>query len=163
MVVTAPDNCSWTVVSNDTWITVTSLTDNSGPATVTYNVSENSEATPRAGTLTIAGETYTVYQAAQSCDFHSGDFAPADWRIDSDELNQIIGLYRAGEYHCNESSGDGYMPGAGQHDCDPHTADYNPVDWKISLSELLRAIQIRNVGAYDCDSSGEDGYGFSNN
>ena len=66
--VTASDsNCNWIATSNDSWITITSGNSGSGNGTVNYSVSENTGTTPRAGTMTIAGQTFTVSQAGASC------------------------------------------------------------------------------------------------
>ena len=68
--VTASDsNCNWTATSNDSWITITSGNSGSGNGTVNYSVSENTGTTPRAGTMTIAGQTFTVSQAGGVCSY----------------------------------------------------------------------------------------------
>ncbi len=59
--VTAPAGCSWTAVSNAGWITVSSGSSGSGNGTVQLSVAANSDA-ERRGTVTIAGQTYTVVQ-----------------------------------------------------------------------------------------------------
>ncbi len=61
--VTAGAGCSWTAVSNAGWITITGGASGSGGGTVSYSVAANSGAT-RSGTMTIAGQTFTVSQAA---------------------------------------------------------------------------------------------------
>jgi Zn-dependent metalloprotease len=61
--VTAGAGCAWTAVSNATFITVTSGSSGSGNGTVNYSVAANSGAS-RNGTMTIAGQTFTVTQAA---------------------------------------------------------------------------------------------------
>ncbi|MFN2414319.1 MAG: kelch repeat-containing protein, partial [Pyrinomonadaceae bacterium] len=61
--VTATSGCGWTAVSNDDWITVTSGATGTGSGTVGYSVAPNTGA-ERAGTLTVAGRTFTVNQAA---------------------------------------------------------------------------------------------------
>ena len=61
--VTAATGCAWTGVSNASWITVTSGASGSGPGTVAFSVAANTGAA-RTGTLTIAGQTFTVTQAA---------------------------------------------------------------------------------------------------
>ena len=61
--VTAPSSCSWTAVSNAPWITVTSDASDSGNGKVTFKVAENRDNFERIGTLTIAGNTFTVTQA----------------------------------------------------------------------------------------------------
>jgi Putative binding domain, N-terminal len=62
-------SCSWTATSNDGWITVISGASGTGLGTVTYNVAANPGTSVRTGTLTIAGITYTVTQAANSCSY----------------------------------------------------------------------------------------------
>ena len=61
--VTAPSSCSWTAVSNAPWITVKSGASDSGNGKVTFHVAENKDNFERIGTLTIAGNTFTVTQA----------------------------------------------------------------------------------------------------
>ncbi len=56
-------NCSWTAVSNATWITVTSGGSGKGNGRVAYSVSANTGTSARTGTMTIAGKTFTVKQA----------------------------------------------------------------------------------------------------
>jgi YVTN family beta-propeller protein len=56
--------CSWTAVSNDAWISITSGASGSGNGTVSYSVTANTDPTPRTGTLTVAGQTFTFTQAA---------------------------------------------------------------------------------------------------
>jgi hypothetical protein len=56
--------CFWTAASNVTWITVSSGASGTGNGTVVYQVQPNSTGQARTGTLTIAGQTFTVNQAA---------------------------------------------------------------------------------------------------
>lgn len=57
--------CDWTAVSNNSsWLHVTSGSSGKGSGTVNYTVDANLVPTPRTGTITIAGYTYTVDQAA---------------------------------------------------------------------------------------------------
>lgn len=55
--------CGWTTSSNASWITVTSGTSGTGNGTVGFSIAANTGAA-RSGTLTIAGQTYTVNQNA---------------------------------------------------------------------------------------------------
>ncbi len=59
--VTAGSGCSWTAASNDAWITVTGGASGTGNGTVSYSVAANT-ASQRTGTVTIAGQTFTVTQ-----------------------------------------------------------------------------------------------------
>ena len=61
--VTAEAGCPWTAASNDPWITVTSGASGSGDGTVGYSVGANA-GPARSGTITIAGQTFTVNQAS---------------------------------------------------------------------------------------------------
>ena len=63
--VTATTGCAWTATSNAAWITVVSGASGSGSGTVSYSVAANTGAA-RSGTLTVAGQTFTVSQAAAS-------------------------------------------------------------------------------------------------
>jgi hypothetical protein len=61
--VTTTSSCSWTAVSNDAWISITSGTSGTGNGAVQFRVAANSGSAPRTGTMTIAGQTFTVSQA----------------------------------------------------------------------------------------------------
>ena len=63
--VTTQNGCAWTAQSNAGWLTVTGGATGSGSGTVTYSAVANSGA-QRTGTLTVAGQTFTVNQAAAS-------------------------------------------------------------------------------------------------
>jgi uncharacterized protein (TIGR03437 family) len=54
----------WEASSNDAFITITNAGSYTGTATVTYSVALNPDESPRTGTMTIAGQTFTVNQEA---------------------------------------------------------------------------------------------------
>jgi len=54
--------CTWTAASNDSWITITSAASDIGNGTVKWTVSQNNTNNTRIGTMTIAGQTFTVTQ-----------------------------------------------------------------------------------------------------
>ena len=58
--------CGWSASSSTSWITITSGTSDVGTGWVGYTVAPNTSPSTRSGTLTIAGLTYTVTQAAGS-------------------------------------------------------------------------------------------------
>ena len=59
--------CTWSAVSNDTgWLHITGGTPGPGTGSVDYTVDANTGVS-RSGTMTIAGETYTINQAAGDC------------------------------------------------------------------------------------------------
>jgi hypothetical protein len=87
--VTAGAGCAWTAVSNDAWILVTSGSSGSGNGSVGYSVAANT-GPARSGTITIAGQTFTVNQA------------PTPFGVDTP------GIYRASDrswYLKNSNSG----------------------------------------------------------
>lgn len=60
--VSGPTGCSWTASSNAPWISVSSGATGSGNGTVQLTVTANAD-TDRHGTVTIAGETFTIDQS----------------------------------------------------------------------------------------------------
>jgi hypothetical protein len=60
--------CSWSASSNAGWITITAGGSGSGNGTMSYSVAANS-GTARSGSITIAGQTYTINQDQSSCTF----------------------------------------------------------------------------------------------
>jgi hypothetical protein len=57
------NSCAWTAVSNASWITITAGNSRTGDGDVRYTVAANTDGA-RTGTMTIAGATFTVTQAA---------------------------------------------------------------------------------------------------
>ena len=60
--VSTTGGCAWNATSNALWITITSGASGSGNGSVAFNVAANSTGADRTGTLTIAGQTFTVVQ-----------------------------------------------------------------------------------------------------
>jgi hypothetical protein len=67
--VTTTAGCAWTAASNVTWITLTGEDEGSGSGPVTFTVAPSTSSSARTGTLSIAGRTFTVTQAANTCNF----------------------------------------------------------------------------------------------
>ncbi|MCX5852858.1 MAG: BACON domain-containing carbohydrate-binding protein, partial [Deltaproteobacteria bacterium] len=65
--VTSPTGCTWTATEGLSWVSITTGATGSGNGTVNYYVKANPSASPRTGTMTIAGLTFTINQAASSC------------------------------------------------------------------------------------------------
>ncbi len=60
----ATTDCGWTASSNASWIGIkVGQTGGTGSGSVGYTVAANPDSTPHSGTLTIAGQTFTVTQA----------------------------------------------------------------------------------------------------
>ena len=59
-------SCSWSATSAASWITITSGASGTGAGTVSYSVAAYTGTTSRTGTMTIAGQTFTIAQAPPS-------------------------------------------------------------------------------------------------
>jgi len=67
--VSAAAGCTWTASSAASWLTVTSGASGNGPGTVGYAAAANTSTSARTGTLTIAGQTFSVTQGAAPCSY----------------------------------------------------------------------------------------------
>ena len=56
--------CAWTATSNAAWLTITAGGSGTGNGTIQYSVAANTSSTERTGTISVAGRTFTVTQAA---------------------------------------------------------------------------------------------------
>jgi len=65
---TTDPNYSWTAVSDSSWLHVLDPSG-TGSGTVHYSVDPNTTMGPRTGTITIAGQTFTVTQVIMHCSF----------------------------------------------------------------------------------------------
>jgi uncharacterized repeat protein (TIGR03803 family) len=65
-------DCNWTAVSNDGFITITAVTNETGKGSVSYIATTNTDTEARIGTMEIASEIFTVSQAAATCEFSLG-------------------------------------------------------------------------------------------
>jgi hypothetical protein len=61
--VLAQSGCTWTAVSNSSFVTITSGASGNGNGTVFFSVAANSSTTARTGSLTVAGQTVSVTQS----------------------------------------------------------------------------------------------------
>ncbi len=62
-VTTNESYCAWTATSNDNWLIVTGGASGAGNNTVSYTAAANPNSTPRSGTISVGGQTFTVNQA----------------------------------------------------------------------------------------------------
>ncbi len=69
LAVAAAVNCPWSSFANAPWIKIESAASGTGNGSLVYSVAANPEATPRTGTLMVAGLTFTVRQEGLSCSF----------------------------------------------------------------------------------------------
>jgi uncharacterized repeat protein (TIGR03803 family) len=59
--------CTWSAISNDAFITITAGATTSGPGTITYVVSPNTNGVELTGSISVANQTFTVNQTFEQC------------------------------------------------------------------------------------------------
>lgn len=64
--ITTAAGCGWNMQTNTPWITLLSPTVGSGPATVSFQVANNTDGQRRVGSVVIAGITFLVTQDAET-------------------------------------------------------------------------------------------------
>jgi BACON domain-containing protein/all-beta uncharacterized protein len=95
-------SCAWTAASNTPFLALTSGTAVTGSGTVSYSVSANPGVSFRAGTLTIAGQTFTITQSgsgpAMSLDKPTLNYSGVTTGsgFSSQTLNQAVRLSQTG-------------------------------------------------------------------
>jgi hypothetical protein len=67
--INASPKCSWTATSNTDWATITFGDSGEGNGAVTYSITANPSHKSREGTLTIAGQTFTITQEGIDCSY----------------------------------------------------------------------------------------------
>jgi all-beta uncharacterized protein/BACON domain-containing protein len=77
--------CSWTSISSASWITVTSGATGTGNGSVTFSYAANTGGAARTGTLTIAGQTFTLTQAG--CAY---SISPDEMKVDGSGESRTI-------------------------------------------------------------------------
>lgn len=70
----ASSGCFWKSTSNVPWIVITGGGEGNGNGTTAYSVQPNDTGATRTGTMTVAAQTVTITQTADSCTY---DIAPA--------------------------------------------------------------------------------------
>ena len=69
-----------------------------------------------------------------------------------------MAYWRAGAYHVQPGSSDGYGVGLGNTNGRPHSADYEAPYWQIDGMEINRVLSYWRAGCYHFDPSTPDGY-----
>ena len=120
--------CAWTASESASWITITSGASGIGNGTVTYSVTANPTITARSAVMTIAGQSFDVTQAGQTCTYTltpAGASVPATattgrspsahrrLRLDGDLVRPVGDDYERRERH---REWDGRLLGGRQHD-----------------------------------------------
>jgi len=88
--VITPFGCRWTAVSNANFIQVLSGAGGQGNGRVNLLLSENTSAQSRTGTLTIAGETFTLQQAGRTTTVSAASFAGTE--VAAESIAAVFGV-----------------------------------------------------------------------
>ena len=104
--VAAPTGCSWSASTGASWITITSGSNGSGNGTCGYSVAPNSGTSSRTGSLTVAGQTFTINQSGVSCSF---SISPASRSLDSAGGTGTINVTAPSGCSWSGSSGTGWI------------------------------------------------------
>jgi len=95
--VTARAGCAWTAASQSGFISVTSGASGSGNGSVVLAVSANGSGVSRTGTVTIAGETFTVRQVALGPEEPAIRFSPPVVQVSESAGRATITVMRTGD------------------------------------------------------------------
>ncbi len=63
VLVTAGSGCAWSAASGASWLTITAGANGNGNGFVSYSVAANASAAARTGTISVAGQNYSVTQS----------------------------------------------------------------------------------------------------
>jgi uncharacterized repeat protein (TIGR01451 family) len=146
--VTSPSSaCTWNAVSNAAWIHVTGGASGAGAGTVNLTVDPNTTGSPRTGTLTVAGQTVTVFQRAFPTITWNN---PADiiygTALDGTQLNATANTPGTFTY----TPPAGAVLGKGPHtlhvDFTPtDTVNYDPTSKDVSINVLSAVLNISMI------------------
>lgn len=169
--VTAGPACNWTASTATNWITITSGSSGTGNGTVNYSITSNS-GSARSGSITIAGQTFTVSQDAGA--------ATVNYTVSTSPAGRVVSVdgqpytaphtfaWTAGSTHtlsaATQGSGTRYSfqswsdNGQATHTI---TAPASPATYTASFSTqylLTTAIAPSGAGSLSLNPSSVDGY-----
>ena len=132
--VVAPGGCSWEATSNNPWIRITDGSSGRGSGDVSYTVAANPNLNARTGTLTIAGQAFTVLQTGVNGNLFEDDLENGvnGWSSEHTPWALTTASSRSGAYALTDSPGGNY-----RNDQSPwSSAIWSPV---IDLTEVTSA------------------------
>jgi hypothetical protein len=134
--VTTGASCVWTASSNSSWLTITAGAFGFGSADLAFSFTANSASTTRTAVLTIAGQTFTVTQAAGTASVYSlsGQVTYA-----GKGLNGINILLSTGATVATDGSGNysfGNLAAGGNYTVAPLVGDYSFSPPDMSFADL---------------------------
>ena len=108
--VVAPGECSWAATSNSPWIRITDGSNGRGSRHVSYTVVANPNLNARTGTLTIAGQAFTVLQTGVNGNLFEDDLENGinGWSSEHTPWALTTAFSRSGAYALTDSPGGNY-------------------------------------------------------
>ncbi|MGH9943317.1 MAG: PQQ-dependent sugar dehydrogenase, partial [Pyrinomonadaceae bacterium] len=95
--VTAGAGCGWMAVSNVGFITVTAGASGAGDGVVSLSIASNGSGVPRTGTVTIAGQTFTVTQPELTPEVPTLQFSQANYQFSEGASRATLTVTRTGD------------------------------------------------------------------
>ncbi len=104
--VTTLSGCSWTVESTNSWIVILSALENTNSGSVNYRVIENTSFLGRTGSVTVAGQNFTVNQAGAPCAL---TLQSSNWVHRASSESGLVGAVSASECSWPVSTADSWI------------------------------------------------------
>lgn len=87
--ITAGEGCGWASQSNAAWVTITAGQFGFGDGSISFTLTPNGSGQARTGTVTIAGQTFTITQDSSPAGFQA---TPAAVSFGTESIGSVIGV-----------------------------------------------------------------------
>ena len=85
--ITAPEGCSWSAASNESWLAVAAGSSGEGSGSVSFTVAANSTPTSRSASISVEGQVLTITQDGVNCSY---SLSPGYIPFTSDESSGTV-------------------------------------------------------------------------
>ena len=104
--ITAPDGCSWSASSNESWVVIAAGSSDGGSGSVSFTVAANSTVSSRSASISIEGQALTITQDGISCSY---SLSPGNLPLTSDESSGNLVVTSPQGCDWSASSGDSWI------------------------------------------------------
>lgn len=91
--VAAPGGCGWVGSTSDSWINITAGGSGAGNGTLNYTVGANTNTSLRAGTITVAGQSFIVIQSGAATTLRIDSVTPPAGRVSGGQQIRLNGAF----------------------------------------------------------------------